>query len=305
MESRQTHLTSVMSEASIRAKTADLGLSAMETQPSQRHWSTRPKHSYVSMKLASTLLLSILLSEQCHHFVNPRLPEKSFYFAHRNMLPAPNTAWKTRCYCAHEAWRLAQRNDPSFSHTRATTPCPNATPPPGAINLQAQILRLHQFSQGQNPSSFHARWLPDRMLARIPQYLPWQILKHQNTSPHESLPDLNSQIIAPAPKINLPPFTPLRHSKIRTQVITSRSGSGLRSHGLQFEVLVHGTGTIEAQPAWGFPVLLAQHCHWSFENDHIITETFTSIHPWRPQTLASVVRLKWPLCCFSDAALSG
>ena len=42
----QTHLTSVMSEASIRAKTADLGLSAMETQPSQRHWSTRPKHNY-------------------------------------------------------------------------------------------------------------------------------------------------------------------------------------------------------------------------------------------------------------------
>ena len=183
MESHQTHLTSVMSEASIRAKTADLGLSAMETQPSQRHWSTRPKHSYVSMKLASTLLLSILLSEQCHHFVNPRLPEKSFYFAHRNMLPAPNTAWKTRCYCAHGAWRFSPAEGSFiFSHPR-NNPCPNATPPPGAINLQAQILRLHQFSQGQNPSSFHARWLPDRMLARIPQYLPLANLKTPNHKP--------------------------------------------------------------------------------------------------------------------------
>ena len=257
------------------------------------------------MKLASTLLLSILLSEQCHHFVNPRLPEKSFYFAHRNMLPAPNTAWKTRCYCAHGAWRFVQRKDPSFSHTRATTPCPNATPAPGAINLQAQILRLHNSARGKTHLPSMPADCPTECWPESHSTCRWQILKHQNTSPHESLPDLTSRIIAPAPKINLPPFTPLRHAKIRTQVITSRSGSGLRSHGLQFEVLVHGTGTIEAQPAWGFPVLLAQHCHWSFENDHIITETFTSIHPWRPQTLASVVRLKWPLCCFSDAALSG
>ncbi len=200
------------------------------------------------MKLASTLLV-VFLSEQAIIFWIPGYSK----IAHRNMLPAPNTAWKTRCYCAHGAWRLAEHNElgtpisiwhagnPSFPQKMQQS---QPQPPPGALHLQAQILRLRNSARGKTHDSFHARWLPrtecwPESHSTCPQ-------THQNTNPHESLADLPFQIIAPAPKINLPPFTPLRHAKIRTQVVTSRSGSRLRRHGLQFEVLVHGTRTTEA-----------------------------------------------------------